>query len=92
MDSEEAKRIYKKLKKAICDKQSLARFKSCTKYFMPFEWCNRWKKKKGKNKKGLFEQVKGKKYQLEDLILKILAVAMDQGMDKGLQEQAKKKE
>ena len=37
MDSGGTKRIYKRLKKAIHDKQNLAEFKSCTKCFMPFE-------------------------------------------------------
>ena len=44
------------------------------------------KEKKKKNKKRLFEQVKNKKCQLEDLILGILAVVMNWKMNKGLQE------
>ena len=35
--------------------------------------------------------MKNERWQLEDLILKILVVAMDQKMDKGLQERMKKK-
>ena len=91
MDLGRAKKMYKKLKKAICDKWNLAKFGDCTKCFVLFEWCNRWKEKKKKKKKKLFEQVRGKKCQLEDLILRILAVAMDWGIDKKLREQMKKK-
>ena len=62
MDLKEIKRMYKRLKKIICDKWNLVKFGNCTWYFMPFEWCNKWKKKKEKNKKGLFEQMKNEKY------------------------------
>ena len=55
MDLKEAKRMYKRLKKVICDRWSLARFGSCIWCFVLFEWCNKWKEKKRKNKKGLFE-------------------------------------
>ena len=90
MDLEGTKRIYKRLKKAIHDKQSLTKFRNCTKCFMPFEWCNKWKEKRKKNEKKLFEQVKNGRCQLEDLILGILAIAMNWGMNKRLQEWTKK--
>ena len=90
MDLEGIKRMYKRLKKAIRDKQNLAKFGNYIKCFVLFEWCNKWKKKK-KNEKKLFEQMKNKKCQLEDLILEILTVVMDWEMDKGLREWMKEK-
>ena len=91
MDSKRTKRIYKGLKKVICDKWSLTKFRSYTKCFVLFKWCNKWKRKNWKNKRKLFKQVRNKKCQLKHLILEILAVVMDQKIDKGLQEQTKKK-
>ena len=46
MDLRGAKRMYKGMKKVIHDKWNLAKFRNCTKCFMSFEWCNKWKEKK----------------------------------------------
>ena len=84
MDLRGAKGTYKGLKKVICDRWSLIKFGNCIKCFVLFEWCNRWKEKKGKNKEGLYEQVRDGRCQLEDLILGILVVAVDQRIDRRL--------